>query len=327
MPLVAANCWPRRRRAFTNSYWIVGGAALVLVPWLAHAVRFSADVAGQVVVYGSARGDFLRPGFYVENVVHEASRYSNLLTPSSSSSAWVLAIGIWPALAFLIWRSRTVKISGDQLLLSSLVTFGGLLLVLDQTKTPIYAIILLPSVCLVLAAGWTGLLGWVWTHSKTAWPRVAATAVALGLVVAVGVDGLRAYQLSLARAAQVGQYVGVGLEIDRALPPGARVLGPERWWWALHEHPYVSLRNLWFQWTAASASGGGPEFVDLVTWTQADSLIVNDNVRGDVQDFPEPLQRQFWTFLSTCTTRVTALNDPTYLDIEVYAITRPCIHQ
>jgi hypothetical protein len=109
--------------------------------------------------------------------------------------------------------------------------------------------------------------------------------------------------------------------MEDVLAPGAKILGPERWWWALHGHSYISLRNLWFQW---SASGGTLEFVDLVTWSQADSLIVNDNVRGDVLDFPEALQRQFWTFLSTCTTPLTALNDPTYLQIEVYAITRPC---
>ena len=30
--------------------------------------------------------------------------------------------------------------------------------------------------------------------------------------------------------------------------PRARVFGPERWWWALHAHPYLSLRSVWWQW-------------------------------------------------------------------------------
>ena len=46
-------------------------------------------------------------------------------------------------------------------------------------------------------------------------------------------------------------------------------------------------------------------------------------VRGDVLAFPDTVQQQFWTFVDTCTQRVEALNDPTYLEIEVYAIITP----
>jgi hypothetical protein len=83
------------------------------------------------------------------------------------------------------------------------------------------------------------------------------------------------------------------------------------------------LRNLWFQWAAAAGNGETPEFADLVAWAQADNIIVNDNVRGDVLDFPDTVQQQFWTFINTCTQRVADLNDPTYLDIEVYEIIQP----
>ena len=131
------------------------------------------------------------------------------------------------------------------------------------------------------------------------------------------------YQLTFDQSAAAGRYLDVGEEIERSLRPGARVLGPERWWWALHDHPYLSLRNLWFQWTASAATGRTPEFVDLVTWSRADTVIVNDNVRGDVLDFPGTLQQQFWTFIDTCTLRVADMNDPTYLDLEVYEIIQP----
>ena len=88
--------------------------------------------------------------------------------------------------------------------------------------------------------------------------------------------------------------------------------GPERWWWALHTHPYLSLRNAWWQW----ANGVEPEF-------EADYVIVNDNVRADVLLFPEPVQQRFWSYLSACTVRVASLDDPNYFGIEVYRVDRP----
>jgi len=141
--------------------------------------------------------------------------------------------------------------------------------------------------------------------------------------VTVGSDAVHAYQLSLTQATDAGPYLGVGQEVESSLGPGARVIGPERWWWALHDHPYLSLRNVWFQWSAAARTGPPPRFVDWVTWAQADSVVVNDNVRGDLRDFPDGLQQQFWTFIDTCTERVASLDDPTYLNIEVYAIIKP----
>ena len=54
--------------------------------------------------------------------------------------------------------------------------------------------------------------------------------------------------------------------------PVARVFGPERWWWALHTHPYLSLRSVWWQWLNGLTPPFQPEYV-----------IVNDNVRADIE--------------------------------------------
>jgi len=174
---------------------------------------------------------------------------------------------------------------------------------------------------MAVAAGLTAVLRTAW---RSGWPlRLGTVALMTALAFSIGADALRDYQLSLAQSAAAGRYLDLGAEIDSSLPPDARVLGPERWWWALHEHPYLSLRNLWFQWTASAGNGRTPEFIDLVAWAQANAVIVNDNVRGDVLAFPDTVQQQFWTFINTCTQRVGYLNDPTYLEIEVYQITRP----
>jgi hypothetical protein len=106
-------------------------------------------------------------------------------------------------------------------------------------------------------------------------------------------------------------------------------MGPERWWWALHDHPYLSLRSIWWQWSLAADSSGQqlPQFLDWVIRTQTDVVIVNINVRDDVLSFPEPLQAQFWDFIERCTTLVTDIPNPNYFDTEIYAVHRgpsPC---
>ena len=51
------------------------------------------------------RGDFLRPAFYVENVLMESGRYEHLFG-DRSFSVLLLTVGLWPALAYVVWRSR-----------------------------------------------------------------------------------------------------------------------------------------------------------------------------------------------------------------------------
>ncbi|MDQ6671700.1 MAG: hypothetical protein M3069_13310 [Chloroflexota bacterium] len=322
----------RRRAAFEDRtiYWLMAGAGLVLLMWAVYAVRYQGDLAGQMAVYGG-RWNAVRPAFYLANALSEPSRYGNLLRdalePGSSTSAagsWLLVVGVWPALAFIARRSVRVGATGDRIVLASVVVFAALLALLDQTKTPLYASILVPSLCLVMAAAWMGLLRWVRMPGQPVWASLASGTLSLVLGILIGLDAEHAYQLSLTQASQAGQYLDVGREIGSSLRPGARVLGPERWWWALHEHPYVSVRNLLFQWTAAAQSNGAgapAEFADRVAWAEADSVIVNDNVRGDLLDFPVAVQHQFWTFIDTCTRQVGYVNDPTYLEIEVYEIT------
>ena len=47
-----------------------------------------------------------------------------------------MALAVWPAAAYLTWRMLRTDAVGDRLLFSSVVVFGGLLALVDQTKTP-----------------------------------------------------------------------------------------------------------------------------------------------------------------------------------------------
>jgi hypothetical protein len=150
--------------------------------------------------------------------------------------------------------------------------------------------------------------------------RLPLAALTLVLVTTLGWEGVRAYQVDFEQAARVSAYLGVGRQLEAGLSPGAPVLGPERWWWALHAHPYLSLRSIWWQWSEVAAA---PNFVDWVTSTGTEGVIVNTNVRDDIRSFPPPLQAQFWSFLARCTTRVADIVDANYFEIEVYRVALP----
>jgi 4-amino-4-deoxy-L-arabinose transferase-like glycosyltransferase len=312
--LLAGAVWKGQRR---SAGWRVAGAGVVILPWMAYAAQYAADLRGQLVVYGD-RGDFLQPTFYLENALAEPRRFAHLLTAPVVDfsdplaidypiSPWLLVIGALPAVVYVARR-------GDRLLLGSLVTFGGLLLLVDQTKVALYAILLLPSVCMALAAGWVALL-----RIAKRWVRLPVSILSLGLVIVLGWEGVRAYQVDFEQAERVSAYRGIGQQIAAGLPPGAAVLGPERWWWALHEHPYLSLRSIWWQWSDAVA----PNFADWVASTGTQTVIVNVNVRDDIRSFPAALQTQFWSFLARCSAQVDDIVDVNYLEIEVYRVTMP----
>jgi hypothetical protein len=323
----------------------VAGAALPVVPWLAYLLAFRADFAAQMTVYGQ-RGDFFRPTFYLENIAAEPSRYAHLLLETQSAGAWLLLAGVLPAFAYTaISRSSADKpVSGTcrsrpdflrliglgprppnlsaslafgrgpgRLLGSTIVVFAALLLVLDQTKTPLYAIVLVPSMCVALGALFERSLRLPWRP----W-RWIAGALGLALLALVVNEGAQAYAVDRAESALVTPYLEVGQRIDAALVPGRLVLGPERWWWALRSHPYISLRSLWFQWSATTQAN--PQFSDLAARWQPTAVIVNNNVRDDVRAFPLALQDQFWSYLARCTLLVAEVDDPTYFETQIYRV-------
>jgi len=325
LPLVLANwLWARGRRGLAEPhlYLIAIGAFLAALPWLVFVAQHHADWTAQLTVFGTNRWDVFNPSFYLTNLMSEPGRYQDLLrqgppedpgAPNSPVSQSLIALAIWPAAAYLTWRALRTRAAGDRLLFSSLVIFAGFLVLVDQAKTPLYAIILVPSICMAIAVATTAL----WEHNKLAKVVVAAVAILIAR------DSFAAYQTYLAQAAQVSQYLGVGVQLEDAIGPGAHILGPERWWWALHDHPYASLRSIWWQWSARAGPSQNPRFEQWVTSTQADAIIINDNIRDDIHAFPEALQQQFWAYVSACTTPVLDLTDASYLRIEVDRITRP----
>jgi hypothetical protein len=253
----------------------------------------------------------------------EPLRYAQLAAPDTASP-WLLVLGIWPALVYLAWRNVRAGAVGDRLLLASVVCFAGLLALLEGTKTQLYTILLLPSLCMCLALGVVQLVRWsvrIGRHVAT-----GVCAVMVVVAIALALDSVRAFQAEWQAADEVTAYVAIGKQLAAAIPPGASTLGPERWWWALRDHPYLSLRGIWFEWTALAESGAGvqPRFADWVARARAQAIVVNINVRDDIQAFPEPLQEQFWDFLDRCTTETAAVPSLNYFETDVYLVNDGC---
>ena len=96
-------------------------------------------------------------------------------------------------------------------------------------------------------------------------------------------------------AAAAESYLGVGRHMNAALAPGAAVLGADRWWWALSDHPYFSIHVPFLQWMVRRAHRPA-HFAELVEQGPASFIVVNNDVRGILTGYPDELQGQFWEF-------------------------------
>ena len=230
---------------------------------------------------------------------------------------------MWPALAWVAVRAREREAVGDRILIASVVMFAGGLALVDATKAPLYAVALLPSIC--IASGAFVAQAIRWSLSAAPGPlRVAALICASVAIVVVVIDGQRAFRIDSREAQEASSYLEVGARIRSSLPERTAILGPHRWWWALHDHPYLSLHNVWWQWRLAASNGApAPEFADWVARTGTQYIIVTNDVRAAIRRVPERLQQQFWRFLEADCSRVAVWRDHSYSEIALYRVEPP----
>src|SRR5207249_5120253 len=83
-----------------------------------------------------------------------------LMRPLSAS----LLLCVLPAFGFLSLRVKSsVSTIGDRLLWLSLIIFEALLMFLDQTKAPLYALVLPPGLCVLVAVAGARVFRWLQT--------------------------------------------------------------------------------------------------------------------------------------------------------------------
>ncbi len=334
--LAAAAWWrPKENRVQPSrlAVWTVTAFLLPVGLYGLYAAAHWPDFVGQASLKG-ARLQFGSPAFYLDNLLREPERWRWPGQPMLWSSPgrwqprgdWLLILGGLPALlGGWLAIARPPGRAAGWLAWGSLALFSAGLALFDQTKAPLYAVLLLPGLCLGYAL--VGVRGWRWlVKSGRPWPaRLAAGLLALVIVAVLMIESVRSYRWDYQAAAAATPYLEVGRQIAAFVPPGKALLGAERWWWALREYPYLALNNLWAQWEAAEEDRpGSVAFAGQVAASGAEFIVVNDNVRGDIAGHSAALQAQFYDFLSDCSVLLADWTDESYGRIEIYQVRQPC---
>lgn len=337
IPVAAgAALWQWRRGSLRAAHlgWMLTGLLALLLPYFVWLGLNLDDYGGQMARYGD-RATVGLFDFWRQNLSTELLRYRPLVLGlerwGNPNQAYfgptLLLVALTPVLTYLIYRLWRYRQLGDILLAASLLTFAGLLALFEQTKTPLYALLLWPGLCLAVGMSVTALLRWAIVGPGLGLARLGAVAAMIGFVVLAGWDGRQGYQTDWEQMGQVTRYRTLGNRIAAVIPSQAPVLGDYRWWWALRDHPYQGLHTVYFQARAEyAATGRLPDLAHLIGHSVRGAspgyILTNNNYAGAQYDFPAGFRQAFWDWIAACTTLATKWDDRTYGRIELYRVER-----
>jgi len=334
-PLVLGVWLLQRRRGGWQGVgigWLLLGFLALLLPYLVWIGLHWADYGRQMARYGD-RAAFASLDFWRQNLGAELQRYRPLGlglqrwgNPHQAYIGPTLLLGLLaPVLGYLVLRLWRHGRLGDLLLAASLLTFAVLLALLEQTKTPLYALVLWPGLCLAVAMSATALARWAIKGPGLGVVRVGAVAAVIAFVGLVGWDGREGYRTDWEQMGEVTNYGALGSQIAASLPPQAPVVGEYRWWWPLRDHPYLGLNTIYLQARASFAgSGQMPDLSALIAPAlDGDApgfILTNNSFAGAPFDFPPDFRQQFWDWMAACTTLERGWDDRTYGRIELHRL-------
>ncbi len=236
--LILLALWDRRSRAEIAA--IALGFVLPLLPYIAYVLSELHDWRGQTRQYGN-RFDLLNPTWYWRNLMAEYRRYGPGLGSLRSAA---LRVGFWSALVVLpaslialAWRALRRQDSAARAIVVPLVVFPALFALLIHSKLVNYTVSFLPLAA--MAAAWGSVT--VWDRVKSVrharWVRLA---LALWLA-AIIVEGARRIVVLEVAAKTTTPYYAYINRVRQHIPPGARVLGLQNYWFGLEEFDYRSF--------------------------------------------------------------------------------------
>jgi hypothetical protein len=289
------------------------------LPYLFYALRFSSDLIGQTNWFKADRTQFGSLTFYANNIYTEPTRYARMLLRPYIGSRLFVAL-IVPVAILFRYRARRSAAPGDSIVWFSLVVFAGLLALFDSSKAQLYGFMFFPSLYIAVAACGSRALQWGWANRKLP-IALAVACLVVGLLGVVVAEGVSRIWEDRREAQQVSSYFDVGRKIDSYLRPGASILATDRWWWALHSHPYFSAHGFFSPWRVNTPYRD----ITFASWTaqrQIDFVIVDRDMHTAMAAYPEALRNEVQDFLNTCTIRVSDWTDVVYGRIELYQIVR-----
>lgn len=343
LPSVAGEGWGRVRRVFlvgdglghigwTNYRNKQGSLAppmqgmigflLIAALYGGYVLTYWNDYVGQNTLHTNRIG-FSSLNFYGQNLLNEFQRYRHLFWPSPRPGGLFCAL----VLIYIIYRMVKAQPTPSGFTEQRLARGMGLailcLALVDKTKAPIYLLMITPGLCLLAASGVVSVLS---HRPSSRWAWAAGVILALLLAVESGYAWLREWQA----ARTTTPYLEIGARIDAVIQQElgrqpAIILGPERWWWALHTHRYYADHNLWGQWRQQEmASDRLPDFAQLVQQAHIDLLLRSRDQMQGIKLFPALVEAQYWNFVARCTTPLTTIDDPTYGRIELLRVKPVC---
>lgn len=320
----------RRPRVPSGCYLLLAGALLAWLPYLAFVLAHYADFRGQNQIYVlERRFDLLNPSWYWQNLRGEARRYTPGLGPLGGS--WLLHPGWWTAILGLPLSLGDLAVraarrdpegapAAARAVVAPLLVLVGLFALLLSYKVVNYTLTLLPLAAIVLAWGlvalWRGL-----ARARRGWLGQATLAV---LLLAVATEGGWRIADAAARTAQntpYDQYIG---RVRQAIPPGARILGLQNYWFGLEAYDYRAY-VLPQRWTDPALVPDPVPFDVALDRVAPDVILIDPRLRNYLDaaappDHPRHEEAtRFWAWMERRGARLVArVEDRTYGAMDIY---------
>ncbi len=307
-------------------YIMLGALLLTLAPWGLYVAQDLYAYRGQMLPQ-AGRFDLLNPLFYVDNLAREPWRYLSWIGGSfrrpilfPRAGIWLMAASVAAATVMSFPQARRSRRMADRFMFLALPLLAFLLAALINFKRYYYILLVLPFVALHI--GWAGLASWRWATARPRWVR-AAWGVVLALVVVEGGLGV-ARSLRAARATT--PYRQVTAALADHLPPRARLLVDEVFWFGLLSHPARSI-HLAFLLADARYYAAPPSIAQIIDQIRPDYVVAQDYFLDEYlrpgAPFQNPTSVEQWNALrdylrAHCPHTTFTLDDASYGRVSLY---------
>lgn len=311
-----------------SAYWILLGFVLALLPYIIYIASDYSSFVTQTFVLKASRTRFSDWTFYIQNLATEATRYHQIAEraffDSSSFIAQITAlltlIGVIAALGNLLYHLRRHRNVQEFILPLTLFVFSAGLALIESTKSPLYSIVLYPSLCIALGVLWQDII----QARRNFVYRLGVIAATVVVVVAVLAKFAGAYSLDRANAARASHYQDTVTHIAQALPHGAQILTSGRMAWGLHEFVPATTTFLATEWKLERDTPNQSTLAEWLTRAKVEYLVLDEAAFVDFAT-DQSLNTQLFDFIANCTNMVAVQKDFSYGAIQIYqrAANRP----
>lgn len=328
--LLLAILWLRGWQAIKPAIITLMGFGLALTPWLVFVASGWSDFVQQNRNYADRFG-LLDSRFYLINLLNEVERYDPILNGAKQSAgAWLWLIGCSLSLIWLIRSTfnpqgassvQRSTFTPARILVSAVITVGGLFTFLLSFKTFSYLATLWPLFALVIAAGFMYL--WQAPPPRRWWRPVLALLFLLGMAEGI-VTSVRLHQ----SARQLIPYQTFTSAIAAHLPPQGQVLGLQHYWLGLaaHSQTYQSILVPIF-WTNPNYVSQPLSFIQAVQMKPPQIILLDQIMLDFLAETAQPnhplhqFGQDVWTYLAEREARLIGqLDDPTYGRMQIYEL-------